>query len=75
MEGGEWQPKRHNGAEKVTGLNAGTQVSVRILATDGAVFDSTGYRVVFGSFPHLNYDLHHEAGFRLISYGLPILLF
>ncbi|KPW37525.1 hypothetical protein ALP45_02966 [Pseudomonas coronafaciens pv. atropurpurea] len=69
VEGGEWQPKRHNGAEKVTGLNAGAQVSVRILATDGAVFDSTGYRVVFGSFPHLNYDLHHEAGFRLIPYG------
>ncbi|MGN2411691.1 hypothetical protein [Pseudomonas syringae] len=69
VDGGEWRPKRHNGAEKVVGLNAGSQVSIRILATDGARFDRATYKVVFGSYPHMNYDLHNEEGFLPIPHG------
>ncbi|MCI3946802.1 hypothetical protein K0038_03876 [Pseudomonas syringae] len=69
VDGGEWQVKRHSLAERVDGLTPGSQVNIRIVATDGALFDSADYRVVFGSFPYMNYGLHHQAGFRLIPYG------
>ncbi|EPM71459.1 hypothetical protein A584_09124 [Pseudomonas syringae pv. theae ICMP 3923] len=69
VDGGEWQPKRHSSAERIEGLNPGSQVNIRIVATDGARFETADYSVVFGSFPHMRYDLHHEEGFRLIPYG------
>ncbi|NAT22199.1 hypothetical protein CU665_04730 [Pseudomonas syringae pv. actinidifoliorum] len=69
VDGGEWQPKRHSSAERIEGLNPGSQVNIRIIATDGARFETADYSVVFGSFPHMRYDLHHEEGFRLIPYG------
>ncbi|MFA0995721.1 MULTISPECIES: hypothetical protein [Pseudomonas syringae group] len=69
VDGGEWQPKRHSSAERIEGLNPGSQVNIRIVATDGARFDTADYSVVFGSFPYMRYDLHHEEGFRLIPYG------
>ncbi|RMR06067.1 hypothetical protein [Pseudomonas syringae group genomosp. 3] len=69
VDGGEWQPKRHSFAERIEGLNPGSQVNIRIIATDGARFETADYSVVFGSFPHMRYDLHHEEGFRLIPYG------
>ncbi|SDW28403.1 hypothetical protein SAMN05444064_10294 [Pseudomonas syringae] len=69
VDGGEWQAKRHNGAEKISGLNAGSQVNIRILATEGARFDSVDYSVVFGSYPHMRYDLHNEEGFLPIPHG------
>ncbi|WP_183134119.1 hypothetical protein [Pseudomonas savastanoi] len=69
VDGGGWQPKRHSSAQRIEGLDPGSQVNIRIVATDGARFDTTDYSVVFGSFPHMRYDLHHEEGFRLIPYG------
>lgn len=69
VDGGEWQSKRHSSAERIKALNPGSQVNIRIVATDGARFDTADYKVVFGSFPHMQYDLHHEKGFRLIPYG------
>lgn len=69
VDGGEWQPNRHSSAERIEGLNPGSQVNIRIVATDGARFETADYSVVFGSFPHMRYDLHHEEGFRLIPYG------
>ncbi|KPX01487.1 hypothetical protein ALP17_112328 [Pseudomonas savastanoi] len=67
VDGGGWQPKRHSSAQRIEGLNPGSQVNIRIVATDGARFDTTDYSVVFGSFPHMRYDLHHEEGFRVDS--------
>ncbi|MGN2438165.1 hypothetical protein [Pseudomonas syringae] len=69
VDGGEWQPKLHSSAERIEGLNPGSQVNIRIVATDGARFDTADYSMVFGSFPYMRYDLHHEEGFRLIPYG------
>ncbi|WP_122436580.1 fibronectin type III domain-containing protein [Pseudomonas viridiflava] len=67
VDGGEWKRKPYAGAYKISDLNPGSQVNVRVSAVDGANFESTKYRIVFGSFPHMNYDLLNEKGILPIS--------
>lgn len=67
VDGGEWKRKPYAGAYNISDLNPGSQVNVRVLAVDGANFESTKYRIVLGSFPHMNYDLLDEQGILPIS--------
>ncbi|MEE5098476.1 hypothetical protein V2J88_03275 [Pseudomonas alliivorans] len=67
IDGAAWKPKSYAGAQKISGLNPGSQVNVRVLAVEGVKFASTEYRIVFGSFPHMNYDLLNEKGILPIS--------
>lgn len=67
VDGGEWKRKPYADAYKISDLNPGSQVNVRVSAVDGANFESTKYRIVFGSFPHMNYDLLDEQGILPIS--------
>ncbi|CAM3411418.1 hypothetical protein PSFL111601_23325 [Pseudomonas floridensis] len=67
IDGGTWTPKRHALAEKISGLNPGAQVNVRVLAVDGVGFERAEYRIVLGSFPHMSYDLLNEKGILPIS--------
>ncbi|MEE4684556.1 hypothetical protein V2K59_06855 [Pseudomonas alliivorans] len=67
IDGATWKPKPYAGAQKISGLNPGSQVNVRVLAVEGVKFASTEYRIVFGSFPHMNYDLLNEKGILPIS--------
>ncbi|ODJ90984.1 hypothetical protein BB779_10465 [Pseudomonas viridiflava] len=67
VDGGAWKPKHHPGAQKISGLNSGSQVNVRFLAVDGVKFESAEYRIVLGSFPHMNYDLLDEKNILPIS--------
>ena len=62
-----WTPKRHSGAERISGLKPGAQVKVRVRAVDGVGFEKAEYKIVFGSFPHMRYDLHNEKGILEIS--------
>ncbi len=73
VDGGEWKRKPYAGAYKISDLNPGSQVNVRVSAVDGANFESTKYRIVFGSFPHMNYDLLNEKGILPISAFQPYL--
>ncbi|MEE5067993.1 hypothetical protein V2J74_14890 [Pseudomonas alliivorans] len=67
IDGATWKSKPYAGAQKISGLNPGSQVNVRVLAVEGVKFASTEYRIVFGSFPHMNYDLLNEKGILPIS--------
>ncbi|XYQ83004.1 fibronectin type III domain-containing protein [Pseudomonas syringae] len=67
VDGGEWKRKPYAGAYKISDLNPGSQVNVRVLAVEGGVFENAEYRIVFGSFPHMNYDLLDEQGILPIS--------
>lgn len=66
---GEWRLKRYKGPELLTSLQPGAKIDVRVSAVAGAQFDRTDYRLVFGSSPRMNYDLHHEEGFLKVPYG------
>lgn len=66
-DGGAWKPKTHAGAYKISDLNPGSQVNVRVLAVEGGVFENGEYGIVFGSFPRMNYDLLNEKGILPIS--------
>ncbi|MCV4281248.1 hypothetical protein [Pseudomonas capsici] len=70
VDGGAWQLKKYNGPEAFRGLKPGARINIRVLASDGVRFDKAGYRIVFGSYPHMRYDLHHEEGLLKIPYGL-----
>lgn len=70
VDGGEWTLKKYNGPEAFRSLTPGARINIRVMASDGARFDKAGYRIVFGSYPHMRYDLHDEEGFLKIPYGL-----
>ena len=70
VDGGKWVLKRYNGPEAIRSLKPGARINIRVMASEGAVFDKAGYRIVFGSYPHMRYELHHEEGFLKIPYGL-----
>ncbi len=67
VDDGAWTPKRFSGAERISGLKSGAQVKVRVRAVDGVGFEKAEYKIVFGSFPHMSYDLHNEKGILEIS--------
>ncbi|WP_122689315.1 hypothetical protein [Pseudomonas viridiflava] len=73
VDGGAWKRKPYAGAYKISDLNPGSQVNVRVLAVEGGVFENAEYRIVFGSFPHMNYDLLDEQGILPISAFQPYL--
>ncbi|GAB7531677.1 hypothetical protein PS3A_40910 [Pseudomonas sp. 3A(2025)] len=70
IDGGEWKAKRWNGPEKMERLAPGATVEVRVMAAEGVQFEKAEYGLVFGSYPHMNYDFHHQQGFMPIPYGL-----
>ncbi|MBX8491685.1 hypothetical protein K5D56_19125 [Pseudomonas cichorii] len=70
VDGGKWVLKRYSGPEAIRSLKPGARINIRVMASEGAVFDKAGYRIVFGSYPHMRYELHHEEGFLKIPYGL-----
>ncbi|MBX8529712.1 hypothetical protein K5D32_08580 [Pseudomonas cichorii] len=70
VDGGAWQLKKYDGPEAFRSLKPGARVNIRVLASDGVRFDKAGYNIVFGSYPHMRYDLHDEEGLLKIPYGL-----
>lgn len=66
---GEWTLKRYKGPELFQSLQPGTTIEVRVSAVSGMTFEKTGYKLVFGSAPRMNYDLHHEEGLLRVPYG------
>jgi hypothetical protein len=66
----EWTFKRHRGPQVFDSLQPGAVIEVRVTPVPGAVFDKADYKMVFGSSPRMNYDLHHEDGFLRVPYGL-----
>nr|WP_260409540.1 hypothetical protein [Pseudomonas cichorii] len=70
IDDGEWKTKAHKDPEVIQNLKPGARVNVRVTAAEGARFEKAGYRMVLGSYPHMQYHLNHEAGFLKIPYGL-----
>ncbi|RMQ49847.1 hypothetical protein ALQ04_01304 [Pseudomonas cichorii] len=70
VDGGKWEPKTSSSPVPIRNLKPGSEVKVRVLAAAGAQFQQAAYRVVFGSYPHMRYDLHHEEGLLKIPHGL-----
>ena len=66
----DWTFKSYRGPQVFDSLKPGAVIEVRVTAVPGAVFDKADYKMVFGSSPHMNYDLHHEDGFLRVPYGL-----
>lgn len=66
----DWTFKRYRGPQVFNSLQPGAVIEVRVTAVPGAVFDKADYKMVFGSSPHMNYDLHHEEGLLRVPYGL-----
>lgn len=65
LDGGEWITKTHRAPKILTSQKPGTQIDVRVSAMVG----QTDYKLVFGSSPRMNYDLHHEEGLLRVPYG------
>ncbi|GFM79816.1 hypothetical protein PSCICN_05080 [Pseudomonas cichorii] len=70
IDNGEWKLKTPTGPQAIRDLKPGSRVNVRVRAAEGASFGKADYRMVVGSYPHMQYELHDEGGFLKIPYGL-----
>lgn len=69
IDSGEWKAKSGSGPQKLQGLAVGATVEVKVLAVDGVQPQTISYNLVFGSYPHMRYDFHHQKDFLPIPHG------
>ncbi|MFJ4142387.1 hypothetical protein [Pseudomonas sp. NPDC089734] len=70
IEGQAWKARQYQGPEVIQGLSPGTRINIRVTANAGARFEKADYRMFFGSYPHMRYELRHEEGVLRIPDGL-----
>lgn len=62
LNGSDWKVKAISSPEIFRGLDASSVVNVRVSAVGGAELVNEPYKIVFGSYPLRDYNLHHEDG-------------
>jgi hypothetical protein len=69
VDGAAWRLKSHNNPSAFKGLEPGSVVQARVSAVGGASVERVSYKLVMGSYPLRDYDLHDQEGFLKIPYG------